>query len=416
MNKKYLLFVNLRRIPQEGLITLFSAKQLGYEIILLTNKQNLPDYVRGLVTDVRQVDTYNIESSIAAVKELASKYKICAVPSWTEADVELVARINETLKLPGLSTSAAYRARNKFAMKQALNKVPELLPKFKKVHSYRELIAAIDEIGLPAVIKPTGASGSKGIFELRNKEDLASAFAALQTITKPEFDPIFNQFGAELIVEEFLTGPEFSVEGMVFNNHIHIVGITDKWTTDPFHLEYQHIFPSRFSKSIQEDIKAKSTTIIQTLGLNNCAFHLEAKYTAQGYRFIEVAARPGGDYITSYLVPISLGINFYSELIRIALGQSPSLTPSKNYVSGVRFVMAKKEGILRGWKNFEKILHMPLVEHAFVEFDLNTKILLPPNDFVLPRIASFIMKHENYQVVKKSLGAVVALCDPIIDL
>ncbi len=414
MSKKYILFVNLRRIQQESITAILSAKELGYEVILLTNKKTLPDYIKKIVAHISYVNTYDISSSIKLLKKLAGKYHIEAVPSWTESDIELVARINHELKLPGLSIEAAGSARNKFLMKVALNQFSNLLPKFKRVSTYAEFVKAVEEIGFPAIIKPTGASGSKGIFELHSKDDLKLAFAKLKRIARPEFDPIFKQYGAEFIVEEFITGPEFSVEGLVFNNTVHIVGITDKWTTDSFHLEYQHIFPSKFSKNIQNNIKEKSTTIIKALGFNNCAFHLEAKYTPDGFRFIEVAARPGGDYITSFLVPLSTGINLYSQLICVSLGRAPTLTNNKNYFAGVRFLMAQSEGTLQGWRNLEKVLCCPYVEHAFLEFNLGKKVVLPPNDFVSPRVASFIVKHTNYKFVNNYLKNITSMCQPII--
>lgn len=71
--------------------------------------------------------------------------------------------------LPALPPEAARRARHKFEMKQALAHLDNLVPRHARVRSRRDLESALSHVGLPAVLKPVGASGSKGIFELRHE-------------------------------------------------------------------------------------------------------------------------------------------------------------------------------------------------------------------------------------------------------
>ncbi|WP_336973987.1 ATP-grasp domain-containing protein [Bacillus thuringiensis] len=413
MEKQYILYINLRRIVKEGYGSLLAAKELGYDIILITNK-DVPNFAKELVTHVEKIDTYDLEKSVEVAKELNSKFNIKGVACWTEIDVELVSRISKELSLPGLSSAAALRCRNKYQMKKALSSVKELLPQFERVTTVEELHNAISLIGYPAILKPTGASGSKGIFELKNEKDLDNAFIELQKIAQPSFDAVFRQFGAEFILEEFVTGPEFSVEGFVSNGCIEIVGIIDKLTTDPFHLEYQHITPPPFSDEQIELIKESSKIIIETLELDHCAFHLEAKLSPKGFKLIEIASRPAGGYLSSHLVPLSTGIDFFKNVVKVAVGEPLNIIPSKQIYSGVRFLLAENEGELVGIENIHHLLNDTNIEHLFLEQQIGTKILLPPKHFGLKVIAAIIAKGYSYEEVESSLKKAAVLCKPQI--
>lgn len=409
MSTPAVLFVNLRRPPHEGRAALLAARRLGYNVILLADK--VPDYATGMVADMEIADTYNHDLALAAAHRLAERHQVKGVVTWADRDVELVARIGQALNLPAPTPEAAHLARNKYAMKQALAHLPGVVPRHAKVRTIEELDQAVAEIGLPAVLKPTSASGSKGIFELRSPADLRPALEQLQSMARPDLDPIFRFYGAEFILEEFLDGPEFSVEGWVCNGEVFVAGITDKLTTDPFHLEYRHIHPSIQPEAVQQEITARTALVVSTLGLNHCAFHLECKYTSRGFRLVEVAARIGGDYITSHLIPLSTGIDFYSEVIRVITGQQPRVEPRRTAYAGVRFLLAESDGKLQGLQGVEAMLGLPAVEHLFMEMAPGATIGLPPHSFTTQRIAAVIASHPDHSVVETSLEEGARRCE-----
>jgi biotin carboxylase len=408
MSTKTVLFVNLRRTPHEGRAALFAARRLGYDVVLLADK--VPEYTAGLLADVAIVDTYDLDQAMAGARALADRHHVRGVVTWADRDVELVAQIGQALGLPAPTPAAARRARNKFEMKQALAHLDGVVPRHARVRTWADLEAAVHDIGLPAVLKPAGASGSKGIFELRRPDDLARAFAQLLRIARPDSDPIFRHFGAEFIVEEYLAGPEFSVEGWVCNGQVHVVGISDKWTTDPYHLEYQHIHPTRLAERDQREICEKTALVVGTLGLDYCAFHLECKLTPRGFRLVEVAARIGGDYITSHLIPLSRRVDFYGQVIRVVMGEQPTWEPAEQLYAGVRFLLAGGDGRLVGLQGVEAALQLPAVEHLFLEAAPGTNITLPPDNFATQRVAAVIARHADYDVVNDTLEEAERRC------
>jgi biotin carboxylase len=358
------------------------------------------------VHEFRQVDTYDREASLAAARDIAAEYDLAGVANFTEVDVQLVAAIAADLGLPGMSETAALRGRNKYAMKDALRHLDGVLPRFAKIQDLAELRAAVEEIGLPAVVKPTGASGSKGIFELRKPEDLDAAMARLTQIAQPDFDPVFRQFGAEFIVEEFLEGDELSVEGFVSGGEVHVVTLTDKVTSVPFHLELEHKVPSALPETAWAEIKATTKDIIAGLEFDNCAFHLEAKWGERGLRFIEVAARPAGDYIGSHLVPLATGVDYFENVIRVATGEPLRLDHDRKMNAALKFVLAERAGRFEEIEGLPAVCGDPGLDHVFYEVAAGTEVALPPQNFGQQRVAAVIASHPERSGLEALLGRI----------
>lgn len=400
------MFVNLRRIKREGLESLAAARRLGYDVVLLG--RSLPDLARPWVTEFRQVNTFDTEESVAAAVELATRYEIVGVPSFTEVDIQLTAAIAARLGLRGLPEHAALRARNKYAMKRALDTLDGVLPRYRRVRDYDELVTAVQFVGLPAVVKPTGASGSKGIFELRTRDDLEPAMRRLSEIADPGFDPVFQQFGAEFIVEEYLDGVEFSVEGFVAGGSVEIVAVTDKVTTEPFHLELEHKLPSTLPDEALRQVRTRTVEVLVALQFDDCSFHLEAKWGSGGFRFIEVAARPAGDYIASHLVPLATGIDFFANVIRVSVGAPLQVVPDRDLAAGLRFVLAQQEGTFRGTEGLHELFESPEYHHLFYEQPVGTAISLPPKNFGTQRVVAVCARHHDRAGLNTALDRVGA--------
>jgi len=393
VSRRSVLFVNLRRIEREGMESLLAARRLGLDVIILG--RSLPDFAVSLVREFRQVDTYDTDLAVAAALELATRHNIAGVANFTEIDVQLVATIADRLGLPGMPVEAALKARNKYQMKEALGHLNGVLPKYRRVRSLEELRDAVVETGLPAVVKPTGASGSKGIFELHKPGDLEPAIQRLSEIAQPSFDAVFRQFGAEFIVEEYVDGDEISVEGFVARGDVHIVMVTDKVTSLPYHLELEHTMPSTLPPDALAEVRSHTESIVAGLGFDNCSFHLELKCGSHGIRFIEIAARPAGDYIASHLLPLASGVDFFENVIRVATGDPLRLAPDRDLHVGLRFLLAEHAGRFDGLDGIEVLCTDPGYPHVFFEHPVGTRVSLPPDSFGLQRVAAVCARHTD---------------------
>lgn len=149
------------------------------------------------------------------------------------------------------------------------------------------------------------------------------------------------------MVEERITGCEVSVEGMTVDGKTTILTITDKLTTEPpFFVELGHSEPSRLSAEAQEAIREVATKTVKAIDIVTGPSHTEIMLTEDGPKVIEMAARLGGDFITSKLVPLSTGVDFVEGTVAAALGFPYDFCPKRRGGSAIRFITADRTGTI----------------------------------------------------------------------
>ena len=240
---------------------------------------------------------------------VARKYNISAVvTAATDKPLVMMARIAKELGLPFYSEDTAQISTDKFRMKECFRKAG--IP-----CANGGLIKSIDEAeGLvyPVILKPRDNSGSRGVIFCSNKAELEAAFNEAMQYTRLD----------SVLVEEFIEGLEYSIEGLHFAGKNEVIQFTEKTTTPfPYNVELGHIQPANISDYHKEQIRKIIADIAVALGFENCPSHTELKINERGIFVIETSPRLGGDYITSTLTPLSTGINLEEQLLNIALGK-----------------------------------------------------------------------------------------------
>lgn len=175
----------------------------------------------------------------------------------------------------------------------------------------------------PLIVKPADRSGSRGVTKLEGPGSPISVGEALRHALE-------QGFGGRAVVEEFVEGDEFSVEGASWDGGHRILAITRKCTTGaPRFIETAHLQPAGLSVGTAARIESVVVHALDTLGVRYGASHSELKLSPDGViRLIEVGARMGGDCIGSHLVPLSTGIDYVGSVIDTALGREPDLSPT----------------------------------------------------------------------------------------
>ena len=182
--------------------------------------------------------------------------------------------------------------------------------------------------GTSSVMKPSRNSGSRGIAKVK------------KGISKEAFVTLYQRALEEsrdhqVLIEQFIEGPEFSVEVIVWQGEPHVLAVTDKKTTEaPYFVELGHNQPSVYSEGIQQKLKDGAIAGCKALGLTNCAAHCELKMQNGEVYLMEIGARMGGDFISTELTHLSSGIDMVAATIDVVLGIEPDLTP-KNKGKGV---------------------------------------------------------------------------------
>ena len=249
----------------------------------------------------------------------------------TDMPMRGVAKSSDKLGLHSIHYDTAVRATDKFEMIKAFKAYGVPSPWYFDVDSFEELKALEDKVSFPCIIKPTDNAGSHGVAMVTCFEELLRNY---------EYSHSCSRHG-KVIVEEYLDGPEVSVEVMVVNGDVHILQITDKITTGaPHFVEMGHTQPSQLPLGIQQKIREVAIAACKSLGLDMGPAHVEMRVTSRGPVMIELGARMGGDNITTHLVPLSTGIDMVRATIKVALGEEPEITPMIHGGSAIRYFEA----------------------------------------------------------------------------
>lgn len=298
----------------ESIVCLINkAKELGYETHVFAWKCGDPG---------EKVADYFYPISVADKEEILKKCReigICGVCSITsDFAAPVVAYIARNLGLPGNPEETDILARNKYEMRKAFNKCPDLYcPKFALVKDTL-YFDAIKTLNFPVIVKPTDRWSSKGITRVDEKSNLNDA------VKRAVSESLENY----AIIEEFMDGPEYSAECIVYNGKVSVLAFTQKITTGyPHYIEKGHIQPARISESNQTKLKCQIEQAIKALRIYNSAAHVEFKILNNDeIGIIEIGARMGGDCIGTDLTPISTGMDYIKMVIDVACGNKPDFS------------------------------------------------------------------------------------------
>ena len=293
------------------------------------------------------------EGHCAVVK----KYGIDAiVTAATDKPLVMMARIAEKYGFPFYSVETAQWSTDKFQMKQRFMEGGVPCAKGRLVKSVEE----VEDFEYPVIIKPRDNSGSRGVKLCRSKEELKASMSEALEVSKLD----------TVLVEEFIEGPEYSIEGLHHGGLSEVIQFTEKKTTEfPYNVELGHIQPANISNENQQKIREIVAKIGDALHFVNCPSHTELKINKRGIFVIETSPRLGGDYITSTLTPLSTGVNLEDELLKISLGESINSQPKAVQYSGVRFFSFEEGSVIKHIPNSEFVKAWPHV----VDFSFNLK-------------------------------------------
>lgn len=240
-----------------------------------------------------------------------------------------VAKIARELGLPGIDPKIALKSTNKYEMIKAFTTAGVPCPKYQYYEANDKL--TIDEnLTFPIIAKPIDMAGSRGINLIKTQEDLPKGISA----------SIAASDSGKIVLEEFMVGPEVSVEIVVKDNEPYVLQITDKITSGaPHFVELGHSQPSTLPDSIKENISDVACQAVRSLEIKDAIVHAEIIITENGPKMVELGARMGGDGIHQQLIKLSTGIDLPELAIKIAMGQEFDIPKEVfNMHSMIRFI------------------------------------------------------------------------------
>lgn len=223
-------------------------------------------------------------------------------------------------------------------------------PKFEVCTNSEEISVAAHRIGFPCIVKPCMMWGSRGVSKVNHSGDIPFA-------TKFAMD---NARGARYIVEEFMSGPEVSVEGLFKDGKAYILAKADKELQqhDNYRVTIQINYEAALPVDVLNEIDALVSKAGQAMGFESGALHAECMVTPEGVKMIEMAGRPGGGHIFGAIVEAVSGVSMPQALTQILLGVE--IDPSAQAQRGAcyKFFNAP-EGVFQSLENMENAKEMP---------------------------------------------------------
>lgn len=317
------------------------------------------------------MSTKDVEGMVREAKRFVLSEPIHGViTAGTDASMT-VAAVASALQLPGIRFVDAEAATNKVKMRQRLKEFGLPIPNFAPVWSLADAKNALSFLKFPMVMKPADNMGARGVIKVETPDDLNHAFRHAK-----RYCPT-----GELILEEYMDGPELSVDALAFQGQIRMTGIADRIIErEPFFIEVGHNMPSRLPNSVLKEVEQVMSGGMRALGITLGAGKGDIKVTKDGVKIGEIAARLSGGFMSAFTYPLSTGVNLNRAALLISLGESPdNLIPVLDRVSIERSLLSKP-GKLVSIQGIEEAKKIEGVCEVFIQSKVGDIIKEPTNN------------------------------------
>jgi hypothetical protein len=360
-----------------------AAERLGIDVVYATDRCHvLEDPWRDEAVAIR---FYDEERSAAAILDAARATPIDGVLALGDRPTVIAARVIEGLGLPGHSPGAAAISRNKLLTREHLRDAGLRVPWFERVLISIEPPALTARFRFPCVVKPLALSGSRGVMRANDRAQLVAALYRLRALLQsPDVRGERSEVHESAIIEEFIEGREFALEGLLERDHLRVLALFDKPDPldGPFFEETIYVTPSRADDALQGAIAAAVARAAAAIGLRHGPIHAECRVNGRGVFVLEVAARPIGGLCARVLRFREKGartrplVSFEEVLLRHALGESADGWVREADASGVMMIPIPRRGILRGVSGTDAARNVPDIE--------DVRITAKPDQALIP--------------------------------
>lgn len=324
-----------------------TSKHLGYYTIVASPNISEPGFQyadKNVIVDLRDKE---------AVLEAASMLKINGIISdQAETPVRTQAYVAAKLGLPGIGEDKAELFTNKYLMRRKCKEIGIDTIKFKLVDNIDDAVSFYKEINHTMIMKPIDSAGSRGVVKIDNIQTIRDKFEYSQNASKSR----------EVIIEEYIPGKELLIDGVVFDGVYQtlICGEYIKCNVPGVFSEYMGKYPAEITEKQYKMVDNLVKKIIEGFGLPWGRTHTEVKINENGVWLMETAARGGGRYISSGIVPIKTDFDSCEFLLRACVGEIseiPVINKNNKSCGYVSFFLPK--GKVISIEGLQKVIDLP---------------------------------------------------------
>ncbi len=317
------------------------------------------------------IDLKDREAIERAARELAADEGLDGVFTAGTDFSATVAWVAERLALPGLPFAVAARATDKSLMRAAFRAAGVPSPDFVALGEGEDAVRAASALRYPLVVKPVDNMGARGIRRIDRPSELPEAVELARSHSRSR----------RVILEEFVPGPEFSLDAIVDRGRITITGIADRIIRfSPYFVETGHTIPTSADRSSVERVCAVFKAGIRALGIENGAAKGDIKLSPAGPVVGEIAARLSGGYMSGWTYPYASGSLVTGAALNLAVGlPAGDLSPRWAMFCAERAFISIPGQVERviGTEEAERA---PFVKKLFLRVGPGDRVVFPTNN------------------------------------
>ena len=387
-----LVVSNLSRSSREPFVVAATKQYRLWELTGGEGRPSEPPWETPCLEGYTTVDTLDVAASVRAAQEVNRTTRVAGVFCCDEARVVVAAHVAEALGLPTSPHEAVARCRDKHLTRTALDAHDVPQARSEAVRTVEDAHAAAERIGYPVVVKPRNQTCSYGVARVDDAAELAKAFE--HAASRP-WAELRDEHEELVLVEEFLDGPEISIDAVVFEGDVEVTVVARKQTGfAPNFEETGHIVDARDPMAGEPELHDIVASAHAALGLHTGATHTELRLTSDGYKVVEVNARMGGDLIP-YLGQIATGVEPNLAAASVACGERPTVERSASAVAGTRFYYPERDLVVREVR-IDPTRLPPRTRRAQVLAEPGQHLQLPPRGIAWQsRLAQIVVESDD---------------------
>lgn len=341
------------------------AREMGLFTVVTDRSGDAP--ARRAADKFYQVDASDYDALVDVARQCEAEL---VVAEATDRHVPAAAYVNERLGLRGTDRATAERFTNKYSMRRALEHSSVCMPRYAEVRSVDEAVRFARASGYPVVLKPKALQASVGVYRVGAQAELEERFGST----------LGEATDGAILVEEFVDGPEVTVEAFSLDGCCTVLAISEKehYAHNPC-IARRLAYPPRLPGEVIDAIALTARQVVETLGLRDGLSHAEYRLRDGKPYLVEVGARGGGNAIASNIVPHVSGVDVYGLLLRTLLGERVGM-PEVQHRAAVLQFLDLRPGKIVDIRGTDRIAAEGLVPELKLAFGPGDTVVAPESD------------------------------------
>lgn len=378
----------------EQLFSIETAQKMGYNVVALDENPSAPGF--RAANQSYTIDLRNTEEVIGLAR---ANNVVGTVPVPIGSLLTVQASVHDALGLKGISSLSAERCVNKLTFRSIVRDVPNTVDT-NQIYYPSTQDAIVSMLHMEAtdlrIVKPVNGSGSRGVFSFRNRQQLEEGLSLYDS----------SVYGDGLLVEDVVVGEPFGVDGAIVHGELQVTLLrSKKLTPPPFFVETTYLSPARTGDQVEATVYSVLADVARRIGLDNCVLHADLIVTPSGkICVVELSGRPSGLQLASRLVPLSTGVKFITEAIRLHVSGQGEFRP-----------IYRRPTILHYWGKVSSALQEAQAKELLssVPGVIDNKIAVNDQDAGVIDVRSnlpggyIIIQKDSYEEAEKSLAVAI---------